>query len=94
MHFIKNNILSLFGMVVYILWWLYLLFDFNKEVYDNHYAGAVGVEFIAEITILLILIYVVCFLIAAFKTKKWKKYIAFITLILIPPLVTILVNLS
>ncbi len=90
MDFIKANILSLYGLTLYFVWWLYLLFDFGKKEYDNNFAGAVAVEAIAELTIIIILIYLIGFLIAAFRTRKWKKYMIFITLILVPVLFTII----
>jgi hypothetical protein len=90
MNFIKSNLLSLSVLAIYFFWWLYVLFDFNKKVYVNHYAGAVAVEFIGELTALIILVYLIGFLVVAFKTKRWKKYIVFIAIILLPILITLL----
>lgn len=90
MNFIKSNLLSLSALVIYFFWWLYVLFDFNKKVYDNHYSGAVAVEFIGELTALIILVYLIGFLVVAFKTKRWKKYIVFTGIILLPILITLL----
>jgi hypothetical protein len=89
-QFIKANIISLFALGVYFLWWIYLLFDFSNKKYDNHFAGAMAAEAIGTLTIFFIVIYMICFLIAGFKTKNWKRYLLFISFLFVPVIITII----
>jgi hypothetical protein len=70
MTFIKANLISLLSLTLYFLWLLFIVFDFNKKVYDNDYAGAVSVEFIAFVTAALIVVYSILFLVTAIITRK------------------------
>ena len=90
MGFIKANILSITGVVLYSIWWLYLIFVFGEKQYDNGFAGALASEAIAGLTIVIILFLLTCFLWAAFKTRNWKKYVAFAAVILTPVVIIIL----
>ncbi|HSZ35149.1 MAG TPA: hypothetical protein VK772_17670 [Puia sp.] len=88
-NFVKANIISTSTLVVYFLWWLEVL-NFSNTQYDNHPAGAYASVFMGIITVALIITYTICFLVAAFKTGNWKKYLLFISLLFIPVAITLM----
>jgi hypothetical protein len=88
-YFVRANVISTSSLVVYSLWWLEVL-KFSNTQYDNHAAGAYASIFIGTITVALILIYTICFLVAAIKTRNWKKYLLFISLLFIPVVITLI----
>ena len=89
MNFIKTNILSIVGVTLYFVWWVYLVFVFGEKEYDNGFAGAIASEAMAGLTIIIILVFLACFLTAGFRTGSWRKYAIFIALILAPAVILI-----
>ena len=86
MQFLKNN-WALCGLVAYFLWWLFFLVYFNSDYRDS---GGDGVIMsVGMITIVIIVAFLVLLMVAAINTKNWKKYLAFIVLVLIPPLMAV-----
>jgi hypothetical protein len=88
-NFVKANIISTSALVVYLLWWLKVL-NFSNTKYDNDFAGGYGSYLMGIMTIALIFIYTICFLLAAIKTRNWKKYLLFISLLFIPVVITLI----
>jgi hypothetical protein len=87
MNFIKPNSFPIVGLALYFSWWIYVLFSFVPKEYDNSLAGATASLGIAYSTVAIILLFLLCFLGAAFATGKWKKYAACIALTLTPPFI-------
>jgi hypothetical protein len=88
LNFIKTNLIAIFSLTFYFCWWLYLLFGFNTKDYsENNYAGGISIQGLAELTVILTVINIIGFLVAALVTRKWKKYLTFITLIFIPVII-------
>lgn len=66
------------------------MFDFANKNFSNNYAGGVAVEAVATMTIALIVIYTLTFLIAAFRTKNWKRYLLFISILFVPVVIVLI----
>lgn len=76
MNFIKANLTSIFALFIYIIWWIYILFDTNRTDYENQIAVFISIG--------LIIVYSGAFLLAASVTKNWGKYLSFVLITLIP----------
>lgn len=92
MTFIRRNSTSLIALSLYYIWWLYLVFVFNSKEYDNNYAGGTAVELIAFLTCIIIVVGLIFFLVSAFRTKEWIKYVTFTLLLFIPVLLSYIIT--
>ncbi len=60
-------------MVLYSLWWGYLLYFLYGKEYDNNLAGAWASAGMAALTVVLMLMYIIGFAVAAVRDKAHRS---------------------
>lgn len=80
---------TIVSLVLYTCWWGYIFYFLYGKEYDNNYAEATASIGLGGITILIVVVYIIGFTVAAIKERKKTMLYLYIVPLLLTPIIGI-----